>query len=220
MGYQAGIDDPAPPVKVELRSISRVDFELRTAFAYQPAYGPAIEIPTHPNEFANSTDLASVPPLLWGLLPSYGRQLRAALLHDRLCDLVNQEPDARKAYRVRRAADDLFREAMRDRGDGSPEDMAKRVGWFRGWLFWTGVCYGRYWRFRKVRAALLTVHVLVGVLAIDFIFGLPLLNSLREHLPWSELKENSALLLFWAASLLLSIAWGKDWRIPFIGLWV
>lgn len=93
MGYQAGINDKTAPARLELRSVSKIDFELRTAFAYQPRIGPVIEVPIHPNEFADSTDLASVPPLLWGLLPSYGRQLRAALLHDRPCDVVNQEPD-------------------------------------------------------------------------------------------------------------------------------
>ena len=157
MGYQAGIDDPTDPPNVQLRSVSSWDFELRTPFAYHPKNGPAIEVPTHPNEFATSTDLASVPPLLWGLLPSYGRQLRAALLHDRLCDVLNKEPDAGKAYQGRRVADDMFLEALRDPGDGGYEDKMNRVGWFRSQLFWTGVAYGRYWTFRKLLALILTV---------------------------------------------------------------
>ena len=56
MGYQAGIEDTSDPPNVELRSVSSWDFELRTPFAYQPRSGPAINVPTHPNEFADSTD--------------------------------------------------------------------------------------------------------------------------------------------------------------------
>src|SRR4029079_10454605 len=138
MGYQAGIDDKTDPPNVQLRSVSSWDFELRTPFAYQPSSGPAIEVPTHPNEFAESTDLASVPPLLWGLLPSYGRQLRAALLHDHLCDTA-------KNYSERRTADQMFLLAMRAKGDDTLTDLQNRVPWFRSRVFWAGVCFGRYW---------------------------------------------------------------------------
>ncbi len=185
-----------------------------TAFAYRPRRGRVIAVPTHPNRLAQSTDLASVPPLLWGLLASYGRQLRAALVHDRLCDLVNHEPDPRRAQRQRRRADDIFREAMRDPGNGSAEDSNDRVGWFRSWLLWAGVSYGRYWRFWRLRAALLAVHVLVGVLAVDLAAGLPLLHLVHAPQPW----DNAALLRVWALALLLSLAWFRDWRMPLIGL--
>jgi hypothetical protein len=220
MGYQAGIDDNSAPPNVELRSVSSSDFELRTPFAYNPRSGPAIAVPTHPNEFANSTDLASVPPLLWGLLPSYGRQLRAALLHDRLCDVVSKEPDSRKAYQARRVADDLFHEALRDTGDGSREDKMNRVGLFRSHLFWTGVSYGRYWTYRKFLAVLLTVHVLVGVLAVDLILRLPPLGWLANRLPWSWVQDNRTLVLIWLVTLGLSLAWGRDRKVAFIGVLV
>ena len=220
MGYQAGIDDPTDPPNVELRSVSSWDFQLRTPFAYQPKSGPAIEVPTHPNEFATSTDLASVPPLLWGLLPSYGRQLRAALLHDRLCDILNKEPDAGKACQGRRVADALFLEALRDDGDGGYEDKMNRVGWFRSQLFWTGVAYGRYWTFRKWVALILAVHVLAGVLALHLIFRLPPLGSLADALPWSWPHDNRILILIWLVTLGLSFAWGRDWKMVFISLLV
>jgi hypothetical protein len=136
MGYQKSKDDASPPPKIELRSISKTDFELLTAFAYKPTKGEVIEVPIHPNDCAESTDLASVPPLLWGLLPSYGRQLRAALLHDRLCDEVNKSlrdgKDPHEVYPIRRRGDDLFFEGMRDLSAGG--DL-KRVGWFRAKLF-------------------------------------------------------------------------------------
>ena len=220
MGYQAGIDDKSDPPNVQLRSVSTWDFELRTTFAYNPRNGPAIEVPAHPNEFANSTDLASVPPLLWGLLPSYGRQLRAALLHDRLCDVLNKEPDARKAYLGRRVADDLFLEALRDTGDGSYEDKMNRVGWFRSQLFWTGVAYGRYWTFRKFLALILSGHVLAGVLAVQLIVGLPPLGSLADGHPGSWAQDNRILTLIWLVALGLSFAWGRYWKVAFISLLV
>jgi len=220
MGYQAGIDDNSAPPNVELRSVSSWDFQLRTPFAYNPMIGPAIEIPTHPNEFADSTDLASVPPLLWGLLPSYGRQLRAALLHDRLCDVVSKEPDARKAYKARRVADDLFLEALRDTGDGSREDKMNGVGWFRSQLFWIGVSYGRYWKYRKVLAVLLTGHVLAGVLAVGLILRLPPLGWLADRLGWSWAQDHRTLILIWLVALGLSLAWGRDRKVALIGVLV
>ena len=106
MGYQVSLTDKNPPASIELRSVSKSDFELISTFAYVPVAGTGIEVPTHPNAYAKSTDLASVPPLLWGLLPSYGRQLRAALLHDRLCDMVDKDltdnTDRKFAYQDRR----------------------------------------------------------------------------------------------------------------------
>ena len=141
MAFQASPSDAVKPPRVELRSVSKTTFELMTPFAYVSAAGEVIPVPAHPNEWATDTDLASVPPLLWGLLASYGRQLRAAIFHDHLCDKVNRavENGDDQAYASRRHADNLFREAMRDKGDGSDEDLQKRVPWFRSWLFWAGV---------------------------------------------------------------------------------
>lgn len=220
MGYQASSIDTSAPAKIELRSVSARNFELMTPFAYVSRTGQVVAVPRHPNEFALSTDLASVPPLLWGLLPSYGRQLRAALVHDRLCDLVNNAPDRQQAYRDRRRADDLFLEALRDPGDGSVAHLARRVGGFRSRLFWVGVSYGRYWKFRKLLAALLTVHVLGGVLAADLIVRAQPLRWLAGLLPWGILADNATLALSWLAALVLSFTWRRDWPIPFIGVLV
>jgi hypothetical protein len=224
MGYQKSPADPDRPPSIELRSISRLDFELMTPFAYKPVVGEVVEVPVHPNDCAASTDLASVPPLLWGLLPSYGRQLRAALLHDRLCDLVSKQlrdgADRATAYRDRRRADDLFFEAMRDRGDRTPADLAKRVGWFRAKLFWIGVSYGRYWKLRKPLAALVTVHVLAGVLALDLLAGLAPLPWAADLLPWDWLHDDGVLALIWVAAVGCCVGWWRDWQVPVIGLLV
>jgi len=226
MSYQTSVDDTTPPPRVVLRSITKKDFELCTGFAFRPKVGSVIAVPTHPNESAKSTDLASVPPLLWGLLPSYGRQLRAALLHDRLCDVVNQrlrgQPQDKTvrtaAYKDRRKADDLFLEAMRDPGDGSNDEIQKRVGWFRSRLFWTGVCYGRYWRFRRFRAILMTLQVLAGVLALAAVIRLPVVSWIADRIPWHWVQDTGTLLLIWVGAFVLSVAWGRDWKVPAIAL--
>lgn len=224
MPYRAGVDDPTPPAKIELRSISKSDFELLTPFAYESKEHIVVEVPTHPNDCAGWTDLASVPPLLWGLLPSYGRQLRAALLHDRLCDRVNRDvaggQEARAAYSCRRWADSTFFEAMRDAGNGSEEDIKKRVGWFRSKLFWAGVSFGRYWKFRKIRSALLTAHVLAGVLSVDLLVRLPPLPWLADMMPWNGLQDASTLVVTWLVAVVGAVVWWRDWQIPFIGLLV
>ena len=219
MAFQASPSDAVKPPRVELRSVSKTTFELMTPFAYVSAAGEVIPVPAHPNEWATDTDLASVPPLLWGLLASYGRQLRAAIFHDHLCDKVNRavENGDDQAYASRRHADNLFREAMRDKGEGSDEDLQKRVPWFRSWLFWAGFSFGRYWQFRKVRALLMSLQVLVGSLVLDFLVPLPILNWVSDRLPW-ELPDLGSAALLWSACLALSVVWWRDWRIPLIGL--
>lgn len=219
MGYQKSATDAGPPDPIELRSISKKNFELMTAFAYEPRTGPIIEVPTHPNQFAKFTDLASVPPLLWGLLPSYGRQLRAALLHDHLCDQVNWElrrgMSRRDAYPLRRRADDLFYEGMRDMSAGGDN---KRVGWFRAKLFWVGVSYGRYWKLRRLAAFLMTLQVAVGVLAMDRLWHLPPLPWLTDFLPGTWSSDGRLLLLIWVLAVAASVLWRRDAQVPLIGL--
>lgn len=53
------------------------------------------------------TDLASVPRILWTLLPPHGRYAKAAILHDYLLTL------SRKRQLSRYEADIIFYEAMR-----------------------------------------------------------------------------------------------------------
>src|SRR5687768_13906786 len=91
MGFQKSPTNSAKPPRIELRSVSKRTFELMTPFTFVSASGVSVEVPTHPNRWAPDTDLASVPPPLWGLLASYGRQLRAAIMHDHLCDRVNYD---------------------------------------------------------------------------------------------------------------------------------
>jgi hypothetical protein len=58
------------------------------------------------------TDFASVPRVLWSLIPTYGRYTKAAVLHDYLCR------KAADGEFNRCDADGLFRRTMRELGVG------------------------------------------------------------------------------------------------------
>lgn len=80
-----------------------------------------------------TTDLASVPGFLWGIVASYGRQTLPAILHDGLC-YAAALPDQPAEYRrsARRDADRVFLDALEHAGTGT----------VRRWLMWTGVRLG------------------------------------------------------------------------------
>jgi hypothetical protein len=116
-----------------------------------------------------STDLASVPGFLWGILGPYGQHLRSALLHDHLCEVANGVvapdpgnrnangqpiPPGRTPVQLRTEADHLFREALRSEGVGSA----------RSWIFWTGVSYGRFFISRRLFAPAKVLGVMLAVL--------------------------------------------------------
>ncbi len=69
------------------------------------------------------TDFASVPRVLWSLIPTYGRYTKAAVLHDYL---------VRERAISRCDADGLFRRVMREMG----------VGYVRRRMMWAGVRWG------------------------------------------------------------------------------
>lgn len=185
--------DPAPdlppaPLQLAYYSAREIDHEaagrprarlprwqLRTPFGYVAEDGRYFVVPAQagdPGNHANSTDLASVPDFLWGILAPYGRQLRPALLHDHLCDVADgiiapdpgdrdpagqPVPPGRGKVRIRTEADYLFREALRSEG----------VGPVRSWLFWTGVSFGRFAAYSKGLAVTLALLAgLFGVLAL------------------------------------------------------
>jgi hypothetical protein len=67
------------------------------------------------------TDLASIPPFLWGLIASYGRHTMPAILHDVRCDAAKkvtaaQGGRAHTAY-LRRRADQQFRHTLKAHAD-------------------------------------------------------------------------------------------------------
>ncbi|HSI97037.1 MAG TPA: DUF1353 domain-containing protein [Gaiellaceae bacterium] len=78
-----------------------------------------------PADTSGRTDLASVPPVFWWLIASYGNHTRAALLHDALY-VDDGDPPV-----PRRTADRLFLSALRE--------SAEKAGPFRHWLMWAAV---------------------------------------------------------------------------------
>lgn len=212
--FKPGTDEKAP--KIDLRVWDHRYFKLLTRFAFRPqgwSKEDEIVVPAHsPNGDRDKTDLASVPAFLWGLLPSYGRQLRAALMHDHLCDEVNENLRAGRgagAYAARRRADQLFWLAMRDPGNGQPEDLQRMVPWFRGRIFWAGVGIGRYWKLRRLRALLMSLQIAIGLVALYLAVG-------RSLFDWNG--NTVMYLLTYVAALLLCVLWWKDAGIPLIGL--
>jgi hypothetical protein len=80
-----------------------------------------IKLPGASKPQRNSTDLASVPYILWWFIASHGRHTRAALLHDHLVDADD--------IITRRDADTVFRLALEE----------SEVKWLRRWLIWGAV---------------------------------------------------------------------------------
>jgi hypothetical protein len=138
-------------------------WQLDEAFGFRDKQDQLLVVPAHSGNIAkpgNSTDLATVPAFLWGVLAPYGRQMRPALLHDHLCDQAAEtaapktEAALAEAYRLREAADYLFRDAL-------GED---KVGIVRRWIFWAGVSFGRFLNYRRLSAVGLVLLVAVGAL--------------------------------------------------------
>jgi hypothetical protein len=144
-------------------------FQLVRGFFYvHPRTGRRYDIPPHDTsrppgpDGENSTDLASVPMFLWGLIPSYGLQTRAALLHDVLSAQAN---GIGEGWRLRKEADRLFRIAL----------IESEVAILRAILMWCAVVADRY-RLRVFgvwRAFLGTGQLAVGVLAVYAALALP-----------------------------------------------
>lgn len=129
------------------------------------------------------TDFASVPRLVWALVPRFGAYTAATVLHDWLIT------DALPAARITsRAVDRLFREAMRELGVSFP----------RRWLMWAGVRWGavanssrRGWPWLRDLPAVLLISVLALPLLLPALVVLPslLIFLLLDLLGRRELPE-------------------------------
>jgi hypothetical protein len=173
-------------------------FQLVSGFFYvEPDTGVRYEIPAHDTSRPpgpageNSTDLASVPIFLWGLIPSYGLQTRAALLHDELSRRANTL-GGEDGWRLRRQADRLFRVAL----------LESEVPLLRALLMWCAVSADRYRLpvFGVGRAVLGTGQLAVAVLAVYAALLLPFLLG------------SPFWLLLVAAPALLAVVAGRDRR--------
>jgi hypothetical protein len=164
----------APPLN--LQYLGGRQFELMAQLRWQdPADGSIVTIP--PGTF---TDLASVPPFLWGLVASYGRQALPAILHDHLSDVATSFSQAREA-------DHRFHVALRE--EGIPDVRAAAM--------WAAVGLGSW---VKHRGALGLLFVAVMVLGVAAIVGGVVLGVLLHPL-W---------LLLMLAPLPLALVWGRE----------
>lgn len=145
--------------------------------------------PSRPaSDEGNSTDLASVPPFLWGLVASYGRQSLPAILHDGLDDQAAAAPPAERAAR-RRAADDDFRVAL---GESGVTDL-------RAMTMWAAVVVQGTLRFAPARGVLLLAHTVVAAAACVAAVVL----AVTGHPAWLALL---------AAPSVTSLIWMRDAR--------
>jgi hypothetical protein len=158
------------PPPVVLLAVGPSKFRLLTRLMYKDRTGHPYPVP--PDTGVETTDLASVPWPLWGVLAPYGHQLRPALLHDHLCDLANAMSEG--GTEARRTADFMFREALGSVG----------VPIVRRNVFWAGVSFGRYRSFRPVLATL--IAVLAFVSAVVFWTAVGTAVHPFVHLSWSR----------------------------------
>lgn len=100
----------------------------KTSFTCNDTFGWSDSAPGTPppeSRVSNSTntDLASIPPFLWGLISSYGRHTMPAILHDVRCDAAvkvrkgDTPGGSPYAAYLRRQADQQFRHTLRVHAD-------------------------------------------------------------------------------------------------------
>ncbi len=149
------------------------EFQLTRPFAYRdPRDGSVTVVPAHdtalPPASGNSTDFASVPPFLWGLIANYGPQTLPAILHDAMVEQARRAPEPERLAR-RRAADDLFRVALVDNG----------IHLLRARVMWAAVGLESRWRHGGLGGRILIAQVALGALALIAAVVLGILLS-----PW------------------------------------
>jgi len=94
-------------------------------------------------------------------------------------------------------------------------DPRRAGSWFRSWLFWAGVSFGRYLKFARVRAGIMLLQILAGVAAVVGATGLlPTPPGLPGWLRYPFVFYG----LVYVTLLLLSVAWWRDARLALIGI--
>lgn len=199
--------------EVVLRQVAPNVFQLMEPFAYQlPGVGGRVyEVPAHKlsksPKNGNSTDLASVPYIFWWFIASHGRQTRAALLHDHLVDLPQDQVK-------RRDADTAFRLALQE----------SDVPWLRRWLMWTAVSLAT-----NAKSGWGKVYVSVFV-AFMFAFAFGLFWWVSggrwgsERFDWWPFVEHDSLPLGgygWSPALAVAVAglWGaRRWLLAMLAV--
>ncbi|WP_112263936.1 DUF1353 domain-containing protein [Lentzea terrae] len=195
--------------QVTLETAGPKTFRIKEPFWYQYPEGfsktyrngdVGVEISAHEGE--TTTDLASVPSFLQGVLASYGPHLLPALLHDQRCEEIRakKRKGEKGLFLKRSTADYEFRKALADVG----------VGPVRRRVFWAGVALGKYFSYGPHRCLLLLLHLSIGIAALA---GLAL-TAFGVH--WLGLDTLWFGVLGFA--LVVSAFWGRDWSLPMIGI--
>lgn len=198
------------PAQVVLRTAGHKTFQITSSFWYQYPEGfskkyrnggTGVEVRTHRGKA--TTDLASVPSFLWGVLASYGPQLLPALLHDQRCEDIREAKlqGQHGLFRMRSKADYEFRKALADVG----------VGRVRRRVFWAGVAAGKYAGYGRFRCALLALHIGTGIGALC---GLVLSRFGVHWFDWDTRDFGIVL----ALALIASAGWWRDWSLPVVAI--
>lgn len=102
----------------------------------------------------DESDLASIPPPLWGLISSYGSHTMSVLLHDRMCTTAEAQRDAPRRRAYRRWADLTLRKSLRDEA---------HLGVATRWLMWSAVRVFGVGKLLLIPAVLLYAGELTGL---------------------------------------------------------
>lgn len=180
---------------VLLRQVSPAFFRLEESFHYVARDATIYSVN---KADLTRTDLASVPRSVRWFASPYGRHTLAALLHDRYV----RKPNPHNL--TRRAADNLFLEAMDELG----------VGWLRRSVMWSAVT-----------AVTRLTYGWLAIAGVGLWLALAALGS--AGLVWSAIGWISADVAppgwVWKAALLLPwpavVLWGRDWKQGFIAIW-
>lgn len=108
-------------------------FELQQPLRFLLTGGRIVTVPA-----GYKTDFASVPPILWGFIPSIGRHNHAAVLHDWLYDNRVFEAEI-GAYQARLFAD---REFLRVANEFGPTHWVRHYIMYQ-FLRWFGASWWR-----------------------------------------------------------------------------
>lgn len=212
-------DEQGEPLdRIYLVQRSPRHFQLLRPISFLEAGQPEsqrVEIPAHdpdrPAVGDNQTDLASVPPFLWGFIASYGRQTAPALLHDRLSAEARRGDPATRIDR-RRVADRLFGAAVLDSG----------ISLLRMLVMRSFVSVQKFVEFRRWQARAMVGHAVLGVAFVYAMIGvasglwtLPIGSS-----PWMlvlVLLPGATMAVWWRdAVTMIVIVYAGAVFVPFI----
>lgn len=184
-----------PLAAIHLVQRTRRLFQLAEPIYYRHRDGSGI-VTVHPHDLTrgpegNSSDLASVPTAMWGLVASYGRQSAPALLHDQRVAETGLLPDP-AALQQRRTFDEEFRQALLDTG----------VAQLRARLMWATVSAQNQWVHTRLRGKLMAAGIAAGSLAL-------LAGTVLSFAAGNPLPAAAGL----AAAAAVSALWAQDWAV-------